>query len=271
MQIYAFENDDQYINAAWAITGRNYICPECGETLRVRGGARIQRHFYHYKPQKFCNQSGKSETHLMIQLRLLNTLPAGEAKMEVRFPEIGRIADIAWEKERIIFEVQCAPLTPDEALARTHDYNTLDWQVIWILHDNRYLQNVQSSLEAALAHTPHYYTNINARGIGIIYDQVNVWENGRLASSSYPKEISLQNESVLSTPSHHSLRQRTLHWKIKLADDYLSLWHESPQHSLWLELDSLRKTRLKNRLWRSLTQPYRLLLGSLLESCCKRS
>lgn len=271
MQLYAFEKNDLYINAARAIPGRNYICPECAGILRVRGGLRIQRHFYHYSPGQFCYQSGKGEVHLRVQHRLLNALPVGEAKMEVRFPEIGRIADVAWEKERIIFEVQCAQMSPEEAWARTYDYAALGWQVVWILHDGRYLQNVQSALESGLLTIPHYYTNIDRWGRGMVYDRLNVWEEGRLIAASEPREVVLERKVIERGSAPSYLKHRAEHWKTRLAADYFELWLDDKVNALWNELNEYSSRRLRRRLWEIFTRPYKLLFKALLESCCRRS
>lgn len=272
MQLYAFENDDNYVNAAWAEGGKNYKCPECGQILRVRGGPKMQRHYYHYKPVKFCNQAGKGEVHLKVQQRILQALPLDEAKMEVRFPEIGRIADVAWESERIVFEVQCAAMTAEEALARTVDYESVGWKVIWVLHDARYLQRFQTSLEMALVGVSHYYTNIDQRGSGEIYDCLNVWEEGRLLASSPLREVYFRKEEMLEGKNvPNILRYRMREWKVRLANDYVGLWLEEGKHPIWDEIASYHRHKLFRRLLDLVSKPYRLFFRALLESCCKRA
>src|SRR3972149_8130463 len=92
----------------------DYSCPECKGNLRLRQGLRRRPHFYHLKKPKTCTQHKKSLTHLLLQYRLLQILPKGEVQIEKRYPSIDRIADVAWEKRKIIFEIQCSPISLEE-------------------------------------------------------------------------------------------------------------------------------------------------------------
>ena len=51
------------------------------------------------------------------------------------------------------------------------DYQSLGYQVIWILHDSHYNRSRLTPAEIQLRSSPHYFTNINTFGKGIFYDQ----------------------------------------------------------------------------------------------------
>ena len=79
---------------------------------------------------------GKGLVHLSVQNRILEMLPPNEADMEVRFDTIGRIADVAWTSQKIVFEVQCATITAEEVMERNPSYASVGYDVVWILHSN---------------------------------------------------------------------------------------------------------------------------------------
>lgn len=176
MQIFALD-EGKLIKAKEAQKRKSYLCPECGSFVFVRKGFHKQAHYYHVSPSKRCRQSQKGLQHLQVQWTLLHTLPLGEAKLEFSFPSIHRIADLFWEKEGIVFEVQCSPISEEEVKARSRDYRSLGLKIVWILHDQRFNKNKLSVAEHWLRSAlPCYYTNITAEGSGICYDQFEIVE-----------------------------------------------------------------------------------------------
>src|SRR6267154_4270196 len=107
MQLYALDITTPVL-ASNAERNKNYICPECLSSVRVRGGPARQTHFYHLSLPKQCRQHEKSPEHLQMQLKLLDLL-GFDAQMEYHFPTIQRIADVAWTSKKIVFEIQCSP------------------------------------------------------------------------------------------------------------------------------------------------------------------
>jgi len=170
MQLYALDEEKKGVLASHAIKGVDYYCPECRSVLHLRGGLYRQDHYYHVEHNRNCRQSGKGQEHIQTQLYFLNSLPTGECELERPFPEIGRIADVYWEKERFVFEVQCAPISSEEVLARTRDYSSCGLTVVWVFHDARYNKWRPTPAEMALAGKLFYYTDIDANGSGEIYD-----------------------------------------------------------------------------------------------------
>lgn len=197
MQLYAYDRNGQLTFSCNAEKQKNYCCTECGTLLRLREGPFRQPHFYHLKQQRACRQNGKSETHLQIQLHLKNKIP--EVILEHRFPNINRIADVFWLSEKIIFEIQCSPMTREEMQARSNDYKSLGLQTVWLLHDSRYNQWRLSAMEDGLNSSPHYYTNIDETGRGLIYDQWQHIEKGIRKDSLAPLTVDLSQPYLNST------------------------------------------------------------------------
>lgn len=149
----------------------DYFCPECGEVVRLRAGEQRLKHFYHLAKSTHCRQQNKSLEHIQTQRIIQARIGMSLCLLEVSFPLINRIADVVWEEEKLIFEVQCSPMTASEARARIADYGRAGYTVVFILHDKRFNQYRLSALEAALRNTPHYFSDISAHGIGMLYDQ----------------------------------------------------------------------------------------------------
>lgn len=174
MQLHAWNKKNQLIDANQADKGLIYSCPECSGRVRVRSGPLRRAHFYHADSteDRSCRQEGKGMEHLQTQL-FLRELIGPSCELEKRFPYIGRIADVAWPAERLIFEVQYSPMTPDELLERNQDYRSQDYEVIWIFHDHRYNRPKWTEVEIAAQSGLFFYTNIDEWGRGWIYDQVD--------------------------------------------------------------------------------------------------
>ncbi len=172
MQLYARDKQQRITSADNAAKKEDYICFECNTAVRVRGGLHRRKHFYHTTPVRICKLQGKSLTHLQVQCTIQQLLPEGECFLERRFNEIDRIADVCWESKKIIFEVQCSPISPEEIQERNADYGKLGYQVVWILHDNRYGNRRGTAVEQVLCNQLHYYTNIDIHGVGVVYDKI---------------------------------------------------------------------------------------------------
>ncbi len=179
MQLYALDENLTVIFAKNAVKHHNYICLECQSILRLRGGIHRQNHFYHLDPNRTCRQSGKSMEHLQVQMFLQELLTANDCALEKQFKEINRIADVVWFSKKIIFEVQCSYISLEELKARNSDYLKLGFTVVWILHERQFNQSKLSAVELHLQTKIHYYTNMDALGVGGIYDMLRLFDRGR--------------------------------------------------------------------------------------------
>jgi len=195
MQLYALDKDKRAVFANYAKKHTNYTCPECDSLIRLRGGVHRQNHFYHLDPERRCRQNGKSMEHLQVQFRILDVLTENACSLEVRFPEINRIADCVWHKPKIIFEIQRSPISAAEVRSRNSDYRKIGYAVIWILHDKQFGLRRLSAAEMYLASYVHYFTNIDAQGKGSFYDQFTILEGINKKYVSERKEF-LFNELV---------------------------------------------------------------------------
>jgi competence protein CoiA len=288
MQLYAFDLEGQVIFARDASRQMDYFCPECKGVVRLRGGLHRQNHFYHLEATRSCRQSGKSLEHLNVQLFFLNAYPQGECSLELRFPEINRIADVFWISENIVFEIQCSPISRQEVQARNRDYKSLDLEVIWILHDKRYNQKRLTSMEDYLHHQPHYFTNINEDGEGIIYDQFSQLDKGYRVNRMLPLAVDVQQhkrmlEKVNAERKVLNVIKRRLDVSLgyfsndlvdqcinlNLENDYIEKAFEAELASGITPIPKTLCNKLKFMFYQYVVRPYCLLFQLLLEKACK--
>lgn len=228
MQLSALDGAS-IISAPRAEKGKNYLCPECRAPLRIRSGPHRQIHFYHPVKPKNCRQHQKSEEHLQLQLKLLDLIGGAEEKKQIEcpFPEIGRIADVAWHTRKIIFEIQCSPISLEEVKQRNRDYQGVGYEVIWILHEKKFNKHFLSAAESYLRLTLCYFTNIDQKGNGIVYDQFEVFKAGRRLFKGPPLNISptqLSRLPSISSPDlalPEALLVRLSQWKYYAQGDLL--------------------------------------------------
>ena len=163
MQTVAYDAQGELIAAYHAKRGEDYACAQCQSPVRKRSGLFQKAHFYHLSQgDTLCHRRDRSSVHREIQDFMQQEFH-GELALEVRFPTIDRIADMVWQKENVIFELQCTPLAPHKALQRVHDYAQVGYQVIWLLLEERFYGTRVSALERTLQGQP--YAFISQRGL----------------------------------------------------------------------------------------------------------
>ena len=108
----------------------------------------------------------KSLEHIEIQKKIVAAIGENKAEQEVRFLEISRVADVCWHEKQIVFEVQCSPITLEELVQRTSDYEKVGYYVIWILLDSTFLYKDKMAIREYLEKRTHYFATKEA----IIFD-----------------------------------------------------------------------------------------------------
>lgn len=226
MQLYALNQSNEPVFARQAHKQVDYRCIECGSVVRMRDGIYRQPHFYHPASESVCRLNHKSLTHIQLQLYIARMLPSGEACLEERFPAIGRIADVAWHQEKLIFEVQCSPIGAKEVAERNASYQSQGYQVVWILHERSFNQWRLTAAELFLCTHPHYYSNMGADGVGTIYDQWEWIDKGVRVNTLTPLPVDLAMPyryiSVAALQGHVA-KERFSAWAVHFAGDLLAI------------------------------------------------
>jgi competence protein CoiA len=189
MSLYAVDQDD-LVHAADAEAGKVYGCLECFSPVKRRQGKQRFPHFYHLKASPRCKLYSKAENHLLAQTQIQKMFPENEVVLEKPFLAINRIADLCWEKEKIIFEIQCSPISQKEAEMRNLDYRSIGYETVWLLDDKRYNQRFINPAEEYLRKSGAYYLSIRQN---LCYDQFEVALNGRRIRKSKKLPVRLTN------------------------------------------------------------------------------
>ena len=176
MQLMAIAKNATLISALNAHKKVPYRCQECAGIVFLRGGKETQPHFFH-KERHACRHDAKGPDHLHIQVRIQKEING--SLLEERFLDINRIADICSHNLKLIIEIQCSSMSLLELKTRTLDYESLGYQIIWILHTKVFFQKKIKPLEKFLEKRWHYFTDINEKGEGSIFDQISSMQDGK--------------------------------------------------------------------------------------------
>lgn len=232
MQWIALDHN-RSITAAEAEKKKTYQCPECSSPVRLRSGPHRQAHFYHLHSSSKCYQHKKSDEHLGLQILLASGIASDEVRIERPFPEIKRIADIAWEKRKIIFEIQCSPITEQEVRNRNEDYQSIGWKLIWILSDKKFNKRKLSAAEAVLRLQTCYFSQWQNRKV---YDQCEILigfyrkYKGAKIEINPLRVINHDPQETPSFPLPASLKNRWDSWELRTEGDVLSRIHSKERH-----------------------------------------
>lgn len=169
MPLYALDDDDKIISAADANEFRRYRCVECRSAMQKRAGKTRKPHFYHLQTISVCRLHSRSIDHQILQLMLSEKNPA--LTIERPFEKILRIADLCWEEQKIIFEIQCTLIEPHEARQRMLDYESEGYYLIWLLDDRLYNRKRLRIAENYLISQASYHLSLSK---SIVYDQFEV-------------------------------------------------------------------------------------------------
>lgn len=226
MQLYALNHQGKWISAALANRKTNYFCFECRGIVRVRSGEIRKPHFFHIALGTSCRSSQKSVIHWQIQFYLRDLLP-GNIEIEKPFPVIKRIADVAWIEKKIIFEIQCSPISHHEVQERNADYRSLGWEVVWILHTRCYGGMRLCNAEKWLQESTHYFTDLDENMVGSIYDMFCIIKGFYRLEVLKPFPI---NPSIPVINANFRTQFRAT-WKLSFAGDCLDVL-SSPTHTV---------------------------------------
>ena len=168
-------------------------------------------------------------SHRATQNALKNALAPEEVWLERNFSSIGRIADVVWPAQKVVFEVQYSPISPREIRARNRAYHKIGYAVVWILHDRHFNRPTLTPAEKYLSAHTHYFTDINEAGEGTVYDQYALTRFGRRVAHSRRYPIDVKQLYFLKHMPRHFIQERRK-WEISFAGD---LFHHpfSPQRN----------------------------------------
>lgn len=257
MALYACDDDD-LIFAPEAKRGKTYWCLECFCPVKVRRGKDRFAHFYHLQSSPRCRLYSKSEDHLRAQIQLQKLFPAEALQIERPFVDINRVADLCWEKGKIVFEIQCSPLDPKEAEARIRDYKLMGYEAVWLLDDRRYNRRVLRPAEEFLRQQACYYVDIKPGLTSDYYDQFEIFGRGKRLKKGRKLAVDLQRLSVLSG-SYKDFQHLPRQVQIQLANRNNYFFGDRISRAIQAERNPFFALAMEN--WRALEKQFEILLS----------
>lgn len=186
MPLYALDENNRIISAQNADSFHRYRCVECKSLVQKRTGTQRQAHFYHLQTVRSCRLHSQSIDHSILQSHLIEKNPILE--IEKPFEKILRIADLCWEEKKIIFEIQCSPITVEEVSKRKKDYQEEGYDLIWLLDDRLFNHKKLRVAENQLRKQGCYYFTLSKT---LLYDQFAVLLEDALLFKGPPLPIDL--------------------------------------------------------------------------------
>jgi hypothetical protein len=165
--------------------------------------------------------------HLMVQFKIRKLLDKTDVFLEHYFKN--HRADVYWQSEKIVFEVQCSPISLKEAKKRSKDFEDLNIHLVWILHQKTFNKiHMSPSEEYLVKNKTVFYTNISQNGEGIIFDQEHALCFDQRVVKSPPVEIDIASplftkykktllfkNSINCLPLYRRVRSYPLIWRKK--------------------------------------------------------
>jgi competence CoiA-like predicted nuclease len=170
MQLYAIDPSGKKVFAASAAASKDYFCQECSQRVRMRKSRLGRFHFFHILRNSHCRSAKKSVEHIAVQNFIQKAIGEDLCQQEVSFPEIGRIADLVWQEQNLVIEVQCSQITKKEVEKRMLDYASIGFSVVWILSDSTFNQRQKSPAEKFLEERSHCFVSVEGETVHALYD-----------------------------------------------------------------------------------------------------
>lgn len=191
--------EDKLVSAWDGSIQEIYLCLECRGLLKLKQRKRCP-HFYHISSAPSCRLYSKSEDHLLIQLGLQKIFPPGEVVMEKPFLSVGRVADLFWERENIVFEIQCSFLFEPQAKERISAYRQAGIEVIWILDDRIFNKRKLRPAEMFLRHHQGYFVSSPRKPSMMFYDQHEILIDGERVKKGQKLPIQFSKVKTVNDP-----------------------------------------------------------------------
>lgn len=128
--------------------------------------------------------------HYCIAKAVKMQLANHDVSVEVRFTQINRIADLVWQQRKVIFEIQCSFIEPKEVLARIKDYESIGYDVIWLLDDAKFNQTYLTKAEVLMRDRGGKYVHVG-NSYCLFYDQVEQRIGRKMVAKSPSMPIEL--------------------------------------------------------------------------------
>lgn len=127
---WAYNANEEVVFLAEAKKGEAYICPLCGQVVKVRQG-QYQKHFYHCF-SKTLAQGGEKATHRQLKEKVQHFLQDCGQEVYAEYVFSKRRADLFIPPKQVI-EIQCSRISWTELSQRHTSYQQLSIIDRWLL------------------------------------------------------------------------------------------------------------------------------------------
>lgn len=163
--------------------------------------------FYFYHLSKFLESQLYSSNKDYVLAQIQKLFNSKKLHLKKSFAQINRVADACLEDKKIVFEIQCSPITESEAAAKIQDYQSLGYEMIWILSDKHYNKRIFKPAEKLLRKYLTYYISIQKEPSYVIYDQFEIISGNRRIKKSKrlivdPTKVYINQPSLLEAKSN---------------------------------------------------------------------
>ncbi|WP_173916937.1 competence protein CoiA [Halobacillus sp. Marseille-Q1614] len=140
----------------------SFYCPDCREALLLRSGPLTTPHFAHF-PSSLCTRKrgGESEVHEKGKLLLYDWLyhQGYRVEMEPYLSDISQRPDLMLTigEKRIVLELQCSTISPEEVKKRSEGYHTMNIFPLWLLGGRQFFRSGRSLLKTNSFHRVLHY------------------------------------------------------------------------------------------------------------------
>lgn len=129
-----------------------WFCPACHSPLILKNGSIKQAHFAHISSD-ICEaySENESEAHLTLKYQLAKWFQEqqNDCQIEYYLPALKQIPDLLIN-HRLAIEIQCSPLSIERFNARTINYLSHGYQVIWLLGEKMRIKSKLTRLQFAM-------------------------------------------------------------------------------------------------------------------------
>jgi competence protein CoiA len=154
--------------------------------------------------------------------------------MEKPLLTINRVADLLWEKKKLVFEIQCSTLYEAEAEARIKEYRNGGYEIAWILDDRIFNKHRLRPAEKFLRRHLAYFASVRRSAPSYFYDQFEIFHGEKRIKKG--REIAIHLQHIQPLPS--------VRWPAELPSQ---IENRIPNSPWYFERDLIHRTLLSQR------------------------
>ena len=228
MQYYALDGES-IVQAIQAVRQKNYLCPECRSHVRLRKGPERQPHFYHLSAPSFLQSKQQEFDASYDPMDLAGSFASrrsrhGEDLLLYRTDCRRRLG----KAKNCLSKSSARPSRPKRPYkgARLIKASVTNRSGSYTI--NAIIKRRSSLAESYLRKNRCYYTDIDEKGHGKIYDQWDIAKGGRRIFRGPPLPVDLTKPLLLQKSAPEELALRFLNSHLYFQGDFCDRYLKAP-------------------------------------------